>query len=229
MEISFTVPESLTKWKLMGLAHTKDLKYGQFEKEIVTRKDLMIVPNSPRFYRQGDKMKFSAKVVNMSDKHCLERHRSNLLIPVQTMDISKFLWVKLKARSWEIEKGASQNLEWEITIPEEYDVISYRILAKSGNFSDGEEKPIPVLSNRMLVTESLPMPVKGNETKKFKLKKLLTSGHAQEESQGQLFKNHKFTLEFSSNPAWYAVQALPYMMEGSVESADNTIQPLLCQ
>lgn len=221
VEISFTVPESLTKWKLMGLAHTKDLKYGQFEKEIVTRKDLMIVPNAPRFFRQGDKMTFSAKVVNMSE-NSLSGTASLQFIDTRTnMDISKFLIGEIKGNSFEIEKGASQHVEWEISIPEDYDVISYRILAKSGNFSDGEEKPIPVLSNRMLVTESLPMPVKGMETKKFKLKKLITSGHAQEESQGQLLKNHKFTLEFSSNPAWYAVQALPYMMEGSVESADN--------
>ena len=85
----------------------------------------------------------------------------------------------------------SQGPIWEIKIPEDFDVITYRIVAKAGNFTDGEENAIPVLSNRILVTESLPMPVKGKETKKFKLKKLITSGHAMQESNGQILKNHK--------------------------------------
>jgi len=220
VEIKFTVPESLTKWKLMGLAHSKDLKYGQFEKEIVTRKDLMIVPNAPRFFRQGDQMKFSTKVVNMAEID-LSGTASLQFIDTRTnLDITKHLMVEAEVKSFDVKKGLSQQMEWEISIPEDYDVISYRIIAKSGNFSDGEEKAIPVLSNRMLVTETLPMPVKGNETKKFKLKKLITSGHALQESNGQILKNFKLTLEFTSNPSWYAVQALPYLFEQTNESAD---------
>ncbi|MEZ5198577.1 MAG: alpha-2-macroglobulin family protein [Bacteroidales bacterium] len=216
VEIAFEVPESLTKWKLMGMSHTKDLKYGQFEKEVVTQKELMIVPNQPRFFRQGDKMRFSAKVVNLSEKS-LSGTATLQFFDARTMnDISKYLLGEIIANSFEIEKGSGQNLEWNITIPEEFDVISYRIMAESGSFSDGEEMPIPVLSNRMLVTESMPLPVKGNESKDFTFKKLLKSG-----SSGSSIKNFKLTLEFSSNPAWYAIQALPYIMETERESADN--------
>jgi hypothetical protein len=220
VEIKFTVPESLTQWKLMGLAHSKELKYGQFEKEIVTRKDLMIVPNAPRFFRHNDKMIFSAKVVNMAEQDLTGSASLQFLDTRTNQDITNLLTGDLEVVSFDVKKGLSQQLEWEISIPEDYDVISYRIIAKSGNFSDGEEKAIPVLSNRMLVTETLPMPVKGNETKKFKLKKLITSGHALQESNGHILKNHKLTLEFTSNPTWYAVQALPYLFEPTSESAD---------
>ena len=214
--ISFTVPESLTRWKLMGLAHTTDLKYGQFEKDIISQKDLMIVPNAPRFFREGDKISFSAKVVNLSERE-LSGEATVKFFDARTMkDISALLNPEIAARQFNVSKGNSQQVEWEITIPHSVDVIVYRIAAKSGNFSDGEEKAIPVLTNRMLVTESLPLPVKGNETKSFKFDKLIKS-----KKGNKTLKNFKFTLEFSSNPAWYAVQALPYIMETDIESADN--------
>jgi uncharacterized protein YfaS (alpha-2-macroglobulin family) len=216
IEISFTVPESLTKWKLMGLSHSKDLSYGQFEKEIITQKDLMVMPNAPRFFREGDKMSFPVKIVNLSE-NTLNGEAELLFFDARTMkDITKLLMPSQEPLSFTVSKGASQTLYWNIQIPEETEVILYNIKAKSGNFSDGEEKAIPVLSNRMLVTESFPLPLKGNQTKAFKFEKLINSGKGP-----KTLKNHKFTLEFSSNPAWYAVQALPYIMENEVETADN--------
>ncbi|MEZ5082907.1 MAG: alpha-2-macroglobulin family protein [Bacteroidales bacterium] len=215
VSISFTVPESLTRWKLMGLAHSKDLKFGQFTKEVITQKNLMVVPNPPRFFRQGDKMTFSAKVINMKEEN-YSGETTLQFFDTRTMeDISGKLLTSDQNLGFEIGANGNKKVEWEIIIPEEFDVITYRIVANAGDFSDGEEKPIPVLSNRMLVTESLPLPVKGNETKNFTFKKL-------KDSKGNTsLKNHKLTLEFSSNPAWYAVQALPYMMEGTHESAEN--------
>ena len=216
IEISFKVPESLTKWKLMGLSHSKDLSYGQFEKEIITQKDLMVMPNAPRFFRERDKMSFPVKIVNLPE-NALNGEAELLFFDARTMkDITKLLMPSQEPLSFTVSKGASQTLYWKIQIPEETEVILYNIKAKSGNFSDGEEKAIPVLSNRMLVTESLPLPLKGNQTKNFKFEKLINSGKG-----SKTLKNYKFTLEFSSNPAWYAVQALPYIMESEVESADN--------
>ncbi|MCB2219612.1 MAG: hypothetical protein KQI35_04390 [Bacteroidetes bacterium] len=212
--ISFKIPESLTRWKLMGFAHTKDLKYGQFNKEIVTRKDLMIVPNAPRFFRQGDQMSFTAKVVNLSDGNLGGEAVLKFFDPLTMNDITGDVLVSTRKQEFTVVKKGSEALTWQIAIPDKYSIISYQVVAKAGNFSDGEEKPIPVLSNRMLVTESLPLPLKGNETRDFVFEKLNKSI-----SNGSL-KNHRLTLEFSSNPAWYAVQALPYMMEQDRESAD---------
>lgn len=216
IEISFTVPESLTKWKLMGLSHSKDLRSGQFEKEIITQKDLMVMPNAPRFFREGDKMSFPVKIVNLAEGSLAGSAELGFFDARTMKDITEMLMPVKEPLNFTVAKGNSQVVYWEITIPEDIDVIVYRIKATSGNFSDGEEKAIPVLKNRMLVTESLPMPLKGNQTRTFKFDRLINMG-----KESQTLKNHKFTLEFSSNPSWYAVQALPYIMESELETADN--------
>jgi hypothetical protein len=216
VEISFTVPESLTKWKLMGLSHTKDLSYGQFEKEIVTQKDLMVMPNAPRFFREADEMSFPVKIINLSDKE-LNGTAELKFFDARTMeDITGKIMQTGNPLTFTVVKGNSQVLYWKISVPEENDVIIYLVKAKAGDFSDGEEKMIPVLKNRMLITESLPLPLKGNQTRTFKFDKLVSQGNG-----SATLKNHRLTLEFSSNPAWYAVQALPYIMEDETESADN--------
>jgi hypothetical protein len=213
--ISFEVPESLTRWKFMGLANTKDLKYGQFEKEIVTQKDLMIIPNVPRFFRQGDKMTFTAKVVNLSQNELTGKAEIQFFDARTMKDVTSLFDTKAVNETFTVKKGKSEPVSWDINIPDGIDVVTYRIKAQAENFTDGEEKAVPVLTNRMLVTESLPLPVNGNETKNFRFEKLLKSG------KSSSLKNFKYTLEFSSNPAWYAVQALPYMMETEHESADD--------
>ncbi len=213
--IGFEVPESLTKWKFMGLAHTKDLKYGQFEKEIVTQKELMVIPNAPRFFRQGDKMTFTAKVVNLSRKELTGKAQLQFFDTRTMKEVTSSFQTEAVKDNFSVAKGNSATVSWNITIPDDVDVVSYRIKAQAGNFTDGEEKALPVLTNRVLVTESLPLPVKGNETKNFNFKKLLKSG------KNKSLKNFKYTLEFSSNPVWYAVQALPYMIETERESADD--------
>ncbi len=216
VDITFTIPESLTKWKLMGLAQTKGLKYGQFQKEIVTQKDLMIIPNAPRFFREGDQISFTAKVVNLSEEKVAGEAFIQFFDTRTMEDITGQLLPGNSSNAFEVRKGASDIVVWDIQIPDNVDVISYKVMAKAGNFTDGEEKPIPVLSNRMLVTESLPLPLKGNETKSFTFEKLVNA-----DKRKSTIKHHKLTLEFSSNPTWYAVQALPYIMEEGYESADN--------
>jgi len=216
IEISFTIPESLTRWKLLGLGHSKDLSYGQFEKEIITQKDLMVVPNAPRFFREGDKMSFPVKVVNLSESELTGMAELRFYDARTMKEISGMFSSSHESQSFSVLKGNSKVLYWDILIPEATELIMYRVKAKSGDFADGEEKMIPVLKNRMLVTESLPLPLKGNQTRTFKFEKLINSG-----KDSKTLKNHRLTLEFSSNPAWYAVQALPYMMENETESADQ--------
>ncbi|MEA3476772.1 MAG: alpha-2-macroglobulin family protein, partial [Bacteroidota bacterium] len=212
--LRFTVPETMTRWRMMGLAYTTDLKVGQIEKELITQKQLMVVPNPPRFFRQGDKMAFSSKIVNLSDKTLigevyLEFFDAITMQAVHILDTDKPV-----KQSFEVSKGMSKAIEWAISIPDHLDALTYRIVARAGQYSDGEEMAIPVLTNRMLVTESLPLPISGKGSKEFKFDKLINY-------KSSTARNFKLTLEFTSNPAWYAVQALPYLMDYPYESSDQ--------
>jgi len=210
--IEFTIPESLTKWKMMGLATTKDLKIGYIQNELITQKDLMVVPNPPRFFREGDKIEFPVKISNISDKNLLVDYNIEFFDAFSEKSI--FI-TDFKSQQLNISAGENKFVSATITIPDNVDAIKYRVVAKSGKFTDAEENAIPVLKNRMLVTESLPLPIRGNQTKTFTFEKL-------KNNTSETLKNYKYTLEFTSNPAWYAVQALPYLMEYPYECAEQT-------
>jgi hypothetical protein len=215
--LSFTAPESLTRWKIMGFACTRDLKYGQFQKELVTRKELMVFPNAPRFVRRGDTVVFSTKVVNMSE-HVLSGEVILELMDALTLRPVDLLTAgSSKQNAFRIEAGQSTVAGWTFVIPEDpqLNALQYRVVAAAGTFSDGEEKAIPVLTNRMRVTESLPLPVRGTGTFDFRFDKLQQSG------TNTSLKNYRLTLEFASNPAWYAVQALSLLDEPLYPNADN--------
>ncbi len=222
--IKFTVPESLTKWKVMGLAHTKDLKTGSFEKEVVTQKDLMVQPNAPRFFRENDKITFISKISNLSETELSGMAELKLYDALTDKEISSQLieavsgkFPTIGSRDFSVKKGQSTAIEWTLMIPEGYSAIKYKVVAKAGNFTDGEEVAVPVLTNRMLVTESMPMPIRSNQTKEFNFTKF-----ANQNNNSTTLKNHSYTLEFTANPAWYAVQALPYLMEYPYECAEQT-------
>ena len=216
--IKFTVPESLTKWKLMGFAHTKDLKYGQFEKEVITQKELMVQPNAPRFFREGDNITFISKVSNLSETDLTGNANLKLYDALTEKEISTDLIEdKNGSRIFSVKKGLSTSIEWNLKIPEGYSAIKYKVVAKANNFSDGEEMAIPVLTNRMLVTESMPMPIRSLQTKEFNFTKFTNQNN-----NSNTLKNHSYTLEFTANPAWYAVQTLPYLMEYPYECSEQT-------
>lgn len=214
--VKFTIPEALTRWKFMGLAHTKDLKSGTIFEEIVTQKELMVMPNAPRFFREGDKMIFTAKVINLSKKDQTGTAQLKFFNALTMEPVDKQLLVSANnIKNFSVKKGQSTLVKWNITIPEGLGAVTYRIAAKAGKFTDAEEMAIPILTNRMLVTESLPLPMRGKQTKTFKFKKLLNSAGS------TTLRHHKLTLEFSSQPAWYAIQALPYLMEYPYECSEQ--------
>lgn len=219
--IKFTIPEALTKWKMMGFAHTKDLKFGTVEKELQTQKDLMVIPNAPRFFRENDRMEFSTKISNLSDGDLTGTAQifffdATTMKPIDILVQSKNIQ-DAGIRTFTSKKGQSAAISWEITIPEGVGAINYKVVAKAGNFSDGEEMALPVLTNRMLVTETMLLPIRGNQTKTFRFEKLINQSNG-----STTLRNHKVTLEFTSNPAWYAVQALPYLMEYPYECSEQT-------
>ena len=217
VRIAFTIPEALTRWKMMGFAHTADLKYSLIEKELITQKELMVIPDPPRFFREGDRISFTSKITNLSDTSLTGTAQLFLYDAITMKPIvpSPLESAGGEAVSFTVSKGQTAKVTWKLSIPEGVGAITYKVVAKAGNFSDGEEQTIPVLSNRMLVTESLPLPVRGNQSKTFEFTKLKNAGAS------STLRNHKLTLEFTSNPAWYAVQALPYLMEYPYECSEQ--------
>jgi hypothetical protein len=163
--VKFQIPEALTKWKMLGFAHTKDLKYGQISKELVTQKDLMVMPNLPRFFRENDNITLTAKVSNMADKDLSGTAQLMLFDAATAKPVDAEFRNNAAQVSFTAKKGQSAPLAWDLAIPEGMGAVSVRIVAKSGNFSDGEEQIVPVLSNRMLVTETMPLPIRKKGTK----------------------------------------------------------------
>jgi hypothetical protein len=213
--INFTIPEATTRWKMLGFAHTKELAYGFTQNELVTQKKLMVTPNAPRFFRENDTITFTAKVTSLSDEN-LDGSAQLMLFDALTMKpVDVWMHNDKAQQSFVVKKGESANLNWNIIIPAGLQAVAYRVVAQSGKFSDGEESSLPVLTNSMLVTETLPLPVKGRQTKTYTLDKLL-------HNTSTTLRSHKLTLEFTSNPAWYAIQALPYLMEYPYECAEQT-------
>ncbi len=214
--LKFTIPEALTKWKFLGMAHTKDLKIGYVQESVVTQKELMVMPNPPRFFREGDKMSFTAKVSNLTEDDMSGEAQLFLFDALSMKPVDELFKNASKSISFTAKKGQSAKLAWEIEIPEGLGAVTYRVVAKSGKYSDGEEMAIPILSNRILITESMPLPSKEIGTKNFTFTKLVNS------ASSSSLKHHKLTLEYTSNPAWYAIQAMPYMMEYPYECAEQT-------
>jgi hypothetical protein len=217
IEFSFTMPEALTKWKFQALAHTKNAAFGHSSKEIVTQKELMAQPNAPRFLREGDKIAFSSKIVNLSEKELTGHAELQLIDATTNQPVDAWFKNTVRTKPFTIAAGQSTAVEFPIEIPTQFNkALVWRIVARAGVFSDGEENAMPVLTNRTLVTETLPLWIRGTGTKNFSFDKLVQSGNS------KTLQHHLLTVEYTSNPAWYAVQALPYLMEYPYDCAEQT-------
>lgn len=221
VSFNFKAPEALTKWKLQLLAHTKTLESAVTQLEAVTQKELMVIPNAPRFLREGDDITISTKIANLTENELSGTAQLILLDAVTGEDIStELVWssaveTSSDNKNFVVDTKGNTQVSWQLKIPEGLQAVQYKIIAKAGDFSDGEQNALPVLSNRMLVTETLPMWIRSNETKTFTLDKL-------KNQTSTTLSHHKLTLEMTSNPAWYAVQALPYLMEYPYECNEQT-------
>ncbi|HQR00998.1 MAG TPA: alpha-2-macroglobulin family protein, partial [Ferruginibacter sp.] len=186
-------------------------------KHTITQKPLMVQPNAPRFMREGDKMEFSAKIVNLGDSEVTGIASLELLDAATNKPVDGWFKNVFPNQYFTVAAGQSAAVKFPMEIPFNFNsAMSYRIVAKAGNYSDGEEMAIPVLTNRMLVTESLPLNMRQQTSRSFRFDKLLNSGRS------TTIANHALTVEYTSNPAWYAVQALPYLMEYPYECAEQT-------
>nr|WP_130286195.1 MG2 domain-containing protein [Aquimarina brevivitae] len=215
INFSFTTPEALTKWKLQLLAHTKTLNAATTTLETVTQKELMVLPNPPRFLRQGDTIALSTKIASLANKKLSGTVELQLINPLNNTRIDTKLGNTAAKQSFTIEPNGNTDATWQLIIPDNISAVQYTVIARAENYSDGEQNVLPVLTNRMLVTETLPMWVSSAQTKAFTLGKLKTN-------KSKTLKHHQLSLEVTSNPAWYAVQALPYLMEYPYECAEQT-------
>ncbi len=220
--LKFTMNEALTRWKLLTYAHTKDLQQAISLKEVVTQKELMVLANPPRFLRAGDEFEFSAKVSNLSQETLNGTATLSLLDANTLQSLNKKFALKNDGMTndgmtkFSVAAGQSAPLFWKIKVPEDFTgAVTWQIFADSKKFKDGEESTVPVVTNRMLVTETLPITVRGNQTKNFVFENLKNAGASSS------LKTHNYTLEFTSNPAWYAVQSLPYLMEFPHECSEQ--------
>ena len=167
VSFNFKAPEALTKWKLQLLAHTKTLESAVTQLETVTQKELMVIPNAPRFLREGDKIRISTKIANLTEKELSGVAQLVLTDAVTGKSIDGELSNAYNDLGFKVDAKGNTQVTWNLEIPEGIQVVQYKVIAKAGDFSDGEQNALPVLSNRMMVTETLPMWIRSNETKTY--------------------------------------------------------------
>ena len=207
VELKFTMPEALTSWKFFAFAHDADLRSGFLEDSIVTQKDIMVQPNPPRFLREGDELEFTVKVINLSDAVQQGTVRLGLSEARTGDSADEKLGNANRDKDFDIPAKESRTFSWRLDVPDGQGFLIYKAVASTGKLSDGEEGFLPVLPRRILVTESLPLPIRDAETKEFSFTKLIDSANSDS------LQHESLSVQMVSNPSWYAVMALPYLME----------------
>lgn len=206
VSISFVLPESLTRWKFMGLAHTQNVDYGKIEATATACKEFMLQPNMPRFVRVGDKANIAASLMNLSDKGVKGTVRMELFNP----ETEKVFYSQ--KQKFDMKGGETGHVNFAFEVSDKYAVMACRMVADGDTFSDGEQRYIPVLTDKQWVTETVPLNVNGEGVHTFSLENLFNK-HSKTASEQRL------TVEFTAHPAWYAVQALPVVANPQNEDA----------
>jgi uncharacterized protein YfaS (alpha-2-macroglobulin family) len=220
VRMAFTMPEALTEWKFMGFAHDRNLRSGYLQDKAVTAKELMVEPNPPRFVREGDAIEFTVKVSNQSAARQSGKVRLTFAEARTGKDVTADLRSLTSDLRFDIPAKESKSFSWRIMIPDGCEFLTYKAVGATDRLSDGEEGYLPVLSRRIAVIESLPLPIRGKQTKTFEFTKLLQSG------KSKTLKHENLTVQMVSQPAWYAVMALPYLMEYPHECSEQTFNRL---
>ena len=206
VSISFVLPESLTRWTFMGLAHTRNVDYGKIEATATASKEFMLQPNMPRFVRVGDKANIAASLMNLSDKGVKGTVRMELFNP----ETEKVFYSQ--KQKFDVKGGETGHVNFTFEVSDKYAVMACRMVADGDTFSDGEQRYIPVLTDKQWVTETVPLNVNGEGAHIFSLENLFNK-HSKTASEQRL------TVEFTAHPAWYVVQALPVVANPQNEDA----------
>jgi uncharacterized protein YfaS (alpha-2-macroglobulin family) len=206
ISISFVLPESLTRWKFMGLAHTRNVDYGKIEATATASKEFMLQPNMPRFVRVGDKANIAASLMNLSDKGV----KGTVCMELFNPETEKVFYSQ--KQKFDVKGGETGHVNFTFEVSDKYTVMACRMVADGDTFSDGEQRYIPVLTDKQWVTETVPLNVNGEGAHTFSLENLFNK-HSKTASEQRL------TVEFTAHPAWYAVQALPVVAHPQNEDA----------
>lgn len=206
VSFSFTMPESLTRWSFHGYSHTKNMMTGTLDAEATTSKEFMLTPNLPRFVRVGDRTSIAASIANLTGKLQAGTVSLTLFDPMTDKVIST------QKQTFSVESGKTIGVNFTFNVTDQYDVLGCRLIADSEQFSDGEQQLLPVLSNKTQIVESIPMPVRGKGTWTFDLNHLFTN-------HSKTATDRRLTVEFTGNPAWYAVQTLPSLDQPTTDDA----------
>ena len=207
--IRFTLPESVTTWKFMGLAHDKEMRNGLLVDEAVAQKTVMVQPNMPRFLREGDKSTIVVKLFNTSDKKVSGNTRMQILDP----ETNKVVWQK--TQNYSIDAEGSATISFDVQGLKEGVYIN-KVVAAGNGYSDGEQHYLPVLSNRELVVNTLPITLHQKGEQNFDLSKLFLN---KEGKQAKGAEDAKVTIEYTNNPSWLMVKALPAISNPTEEDA----------
>lgn len=207
--IRFTLPESVTTWKFMGLAHDKEMRNGLLVDEAVAQKTVMVQPNMPRFLREGDKSTIVVKLFNTSDKKVSGNTRMQILDP----ETNKVVWQK--TQNYSIDAEGSATISFDVQGLKEGLYIN-KVVAAGNGYSDGEQHYLPVLSNRELVVNTLPITLHQKGEQSFDLSKLFLN---KEGKQAKGAEEAKVTIEYTNNPSWLMVKALPAISNPDEEDA----------
>jgi len=195
VHISFTLPESLTRWKFMGFAHTKDVRYGNVDTTIVAKKDFMIQPNMPRFVREGDKISIASRVVNQSEK----TQTTTVRFIIKDAETDEIIWAEKKEVV--VEAGKTAQAVFSYNVSDRFPLLICEITAESDDFTDGERNYLPVLSSKKYVTETAPFYVFRGENKDIDLNSLFNEN-------SPTATQKRMVLEFTANPSWTVIEAL---------------------
>ncbi len=212
VEFEFLVPQSITKWKFRAVAHTKDLSADISEMEIVAKKDLFITPNYPKVLYQNDEIYYSAKISNTSDKTLTGT--SYLVVTNEKGENITSQTVQEEKVGFTVADNNSVIVRWKLTVPQDASVLTIRSVAETASLTDAEEHIIPVLTTKVLVTETLPMTVRKAGKNAYKFKSF------NEKFGKKNIYTQSVTLEYTPNPLWYAVQTLPYFEDGDDKLVD---------
>jgi hypothetical protein len=220
VKLEFTMPEALTQWRFMGFAHDATLRSGYLEDKVVTAKDLMIQPNPPRFVREGDLIEFTVKVSNQSPTTQTGAVRLTFNDARTMKSVDAALENTAHDHKFSIPAKESKTFSWKLDVADGLGPLAYKAVGSTGRISDGEEGFLPVLSRRVMVTESLALPIRDAGTKTFDFVKLRQSAGS------KTLKNEALTVQMVSNPSWYAVMALPYLMQSPYECSEQVFNRL---
>lgn len=204
--MSFVMPDALTKWNFNGFVHTKEMDYGFVKASFTTSKPFMVQPNMPRFVRVGDDSSISSSLINMSDGDISGKVTMTISNPISGKVVYS------GTNDFNVREGETGVVTFSYKVTEGIDVLVCTIMAEAGDFSDGERHYLPVLSDKQLIVENIPVQLRGDETKTVDTGKLFNGG-------SQTVTNKRLTVEMTANPQWHVIQALPVLGTPSSDDA----------